>query len=92
MEADELQSLLQAQLSGCAMIDVQRNGNYFDIIAVGEVFAGLSAVKRQQLVYSVISQYITEGRIHAVNIKTYTPAQWDSEDRGQQAEDRAGQT
>ncbi len=47
------------------------------MVAVGEVFAGLSPVKRQQLIYGALSEEIASGALHAVSIKTYTPAQWD---------------
>lgn len=43
---------------------------------MGESFEGLSPVKRQQLIYGALSEEIASGALHAVSIKTYTPAQW----------------
>ena len=48
----------------------------FSLIAVGERFAELSPVKRQQVIYGALSEEIASGALHAVSIKTYTPAQW----------------
>ena len=43
---------------------------------IGAVFEGMRPVKKQQLVYGALSEHIARGDIHAVNIRTFTPAQW----------------
>ena len=43
---------------------------------MGEMFGELSRVKKQQAVYAPLMEYIADNRIHAVSIKTYTPAEW----------------
>ncbi len=48
---------------------------HFKVVVVSEVFEGLSRVKRQQLVYKVLSEEIA-GPIHALAQHTYSPAQW----------------
>ena len=53
------------------------NGRY-QVDAVGEVFADLSAVKRQQTVYRCINDRIREGTVHAVTIVARTPAERDA--------------
>jgi len=45
-------------------------------ISIGEMFGELSRVKKQQAVYAPLMEYIADNRIHAVSIKTYTPAEW----------------
>lgn len=54
---------------------VDGDGYKYEVEAVGDVFGGLNAVKRQQFVYRVLNPYIADGRIHAVTIRTYTPAE-----------------
>jgi len=54
---------------------VDGDGYNSEVEAVGDVFDGLNAVKRQQFVYRVLNPYIADGRIHAVTIRTYTPAE-----------------
>ena len=50
---------------------------------IGEVFAGLSPVKKQQLVYGALSEEFASGSIHAVDqLVTLTPAEW----QGRQAQ------
>ena len=75
MDAATVTALLQAHLQDCEF-QIQGEGANYDITAIGEVFDGLRPVKKQQLVYAALSEHIADGSIHAVNIRTYTPAQW----------------
>ena len=75
MDAATVKSLLQSHLADCE-IEVQGEGANYDIIAIGSMFDGLRPVKKQQLVYAALSDHIADGSIHAVNIRTYTPEEW----------------
>lgn len=75
MENSEIQSVLMSALS-LEEVHVTGDGSHFQVIAVGEMFADLSRVKKQQAVYAPLMEYIADNRIHAVSIKTYTPAEW----------------
>ena len=67
----EIQNLLNTQLPNCN-IKVEGSNGHFDIYVTGEIFLGLNSVKRQQLVYQIINEYIKNGTIHAVSIKAST--------------------
>ena len=45
------------------------------VSAVGDLFDGLNAVKRQQAVYDVLNEHISSGAIHAVTMRLSTPAE-----------------
>ncbi len=75
MQTVEVKQLIEQQLAGCEVITVGE-GCSFEVTVVGEMFAGLSAVKKQQLVYGCLNEQIASGAIHALTIKAYTPAQW----------------
>lgn len=75
MQPSDVKTLLESRVSGCEF-HIQGEGCNFQVVAVGEAFEGLSPVKRQQLIYSALSEEIASGALHAVSIKTYTPAQW----------------
>jgi acid stress-induced BolA-like protein IbaG/YrbA len=75
MDAAEIKVLLQNHLQECEF-HVQGEGSHYDIAAIGAVFEGLRPVKKQQLVYAALSDQIADGSIHAVNIRTYTLAEW----------------
>jgi acid stress-induced BolA-like protein IbaG/YrbA len=78
MQAQELQSLLTQALEGCD-VQVRSEGSHYDILVVGELFEGLRPVQKQQAVYRVLNPYIADGSIHAVNIRTFTPAEWQAQ-------------
>jgi len=67
----EIQDLLNKKLPNCN-IKVEGSNGHFDINVTGEIFIGLNSVKRQQLVYQIINEYIKNGKIHAVSIKAST--------------------
>ncbi len=54
---------------------VDGDGYQYFVDAVGDVFDGLNAVKRQQFVYRILNPYIADGRLHAVTIRVFTPAE-----------------
>jgi acid stress-induced BolA-like protein IbaG/YrbA len=78
MENNEIQSVIMQALA-LDEVHVSGDGSHFQIIAVGELFASLSRVKKQQTVYAPLMQYIADNRIHAVSIKTFTPEEWQRE-------------
>ncbi len=78
MDAATVKVLLQTHMDGCEF-HVQGEGNHYDITAIGAVFVGLRPVKKQQLVYGALSEHIADGSIHAVNIRTFTPAEWEAQ-------------
>lgn len=75
MDASAVKALLQSHLSDCE-IYVQGEGSHYDVVVIGAVFDGLRPVKKQQLVYAALQDHIADGSIHAVNIRTYTPTEW----------------
>ncbi|WP_340621684.1 BolA family iron metabolism protein IbaG [Xenorhabdus siamensis] len=75
MDTNEIKKVLMEKLVLDDVI-VSGDGSHFQVIAVGEIFGELSRVKQQQTVYAPLMEYIADNRIHALSIKTYTPAQW----------------
>lgn len=75
METSEIQSVLMGALP-LQEVHVTGDGSHFQVIAVGDLFADLSRVKKQQTVYAPLMAYITDNRMHAVSIKTFTPEEW----------------
>ena len=78
MQPQEVQALLESGLEAC-QVKVNGEGSHYDILVIGEVFAGLRPVQKQQLVYGVLNPLIADGSIHAVNIRTFTPAEWQAQ-------------
>jgi len=75
MDAANVKAMLQSHLADCEF-HVQGEGSNYDVTAIGSMFEGLRPVRKQQLVYGALSENIADGSIHAVNIRTFTPAEW----------------
>jgi len=75
MQAAEVEKLVSDQLENVD-VSVSVEGSHYQVVVVGDIFDGLNAVKKQQLVYGCLNAYIIDGTIHAVIIKTYTNDEW----------------
>jgi acid stress-induced BolA-like protein IbaG/YrbA len=75
MDATEVTELVKEALPDCE-VQVQIDGNHYMVVVVGEVFEGLSSIKRQQLINKALFQQIMDGTIHALHPKPFTPAEW----------------
>jgi BolA protein len=53
-------------------------GGHYRAVIVSERFEGLSRVKAQQVVFSVVEDWMG-GEIHALSMRTLTPAAWAGE-------------
>lgn len=71
MLPEQIKAKLASEFPDCD-IQVGGDGSHFDIEIIGDVFAGQRAVKRQQMVYAVLNEWIADGSVHAVNMKTLT--------------------
>ena len=75
MNGSEVKALLESTINDCD-VTTEGEGCNFRIMVVSSEFEGMPTVKRQQLVYSHLQDAISSGAIHAITIKTYTPAQY----------------
>ncbi|EBN0073074.1 BolA family iron metabolism protein IbaG [Morganella morganii] len=80
MDTNEIKQVLMDKLALTDAI-VTGDGSHFQVIAVGDLFDGMSRVKQQQAVYAPLMEYIADNRIHALSIKAYTPAQWERDSK-----------
>ena len=74
MDVNSVREMLSSGLEN-ADIEIQSDGNKLMLHIVSESFVDLSKVKRQQLVYKLLGEKISSGEIHAVTMKTSTPAE-----------------
>ena len=71
MTPEEVQEMIAAGLPDCE-VKVSGDGSHFEAVVIGDVFDGLSLVKKQQKVYATLGDKITSGEVHALTIKTFT--------------------
>lgn len=75
MESVEVKEILVNALELQEII-VKGEGSQFEVIAVDPCFAELNRVKKQQLIYAPLMEYIQRNDIHAVSIKAFSPEEW----------------
>ena len=71
MDASQINTLLEEQLSDCR-IQVEGGDGKYLVTVVGDMFEGLNAVKRQQAIYKILNEHIKSGAIHAVTMNLMT--------------------
>ena len=71
MEASQITELLTTAIPDCQFKVEGGDGKYL-VTAVGQVFDGLNAVRRQQTIYKILNEHISSGAIHAVTMKLMT--------------------
>ena len=76
MNPEEVKALVEAGFDD-ADVAVEGGGDRFQIRVISTAFDGLMPVKKQQLVYATINEQIQSNTIHAVQIITYAPAEWE---------------
>lgn len=59
-----------------ATIEAANQGNKFDVRIIDDTFTNKRTVQRQQMVYALVTQFISSGDIHALNIQALTPNEW----------------
>ncbi len=74
MTEDDIKQLVESGMPG-ARVSIGGDGYHIDVIVISDQFEGLTRVKRQQLVYGLLSDAIRSGAVHAVNVKAMTVAE-----------------
>lgn len=75
MTEQELAQLIGAGLA-CEHLDVTGDGRHWSAVIVSPAFEGLSRIRRHQTVYATLGQRMHTDEVHALSMKTFTPAEW----------------
>lgn len=76
MQPEAVKALVEKGLPGCQVV-VSGDGSHFDVTVIGDMFAGQSLLNKQRMVMATVTHEITSGALHAINIKAYTPDEWE---------------
>ena len=83
MTADDLQSLISNGLP-CEVCRVEGDGRHWYATIVSGAFEGKRLIQRHQRVYATLGAKMHTDEVHALSMKTLTPAEWAQQ--GQAAE------
>lgn len=75
MTADEIKNMIASSLL-CEHIELEGDGRHWYATIVSPAFEGLRAIQRHQKVYATLGSKMQNDEVHALSMKTYTPAEW----------------
>jgi len=74
VEIETIAALIRSGIPD-AQVQVSGDGSHFEAVVVSPVFAGLTPLKKQRLVMDTVREQLASGDLHALSIKTLTPAE-----------------
>lgn len=77
IEPEEIKAMIEDGLPGAhvEVRDMTGGGDHFEALVVSNEFEGKGLVERHQVVYGTLGDAMRE-RVHALALKTLTPAQY----------------
>jgi acid stress-induced BolA-like protein IbaG/YrbA len=75
MTSDELQALINAHID-CEHIELSGDGRHWYATIVSSIFEGQRLIQRHQRVYATLGGRLQTDEVHALSMKTFTPAEW----------------
>ncbi len=75
MTSDELQALISANMD-CEHIELSGDGRHWYATIVSSIFEGQRLIQRHQRVYATLGGRMQTDEVHALSMKTFTPAEW----------------
>ena len=75
MTAEQLQALITAGLP-CDVCQLEGDGRHWYATIVSTAFEGKRLIQRHQQVYATLGSRMHTDEVHALSMKTYTPAEW----------------
>ena len=75
MTADQIKQLIADGLS-CEHIELEGDGRHWFATIVSPEFAGKRPIARHQRVYATLGERMKTDEVHALSMKTFTPAEW----------------
>lgn len=78
---EEIEARLNA-IDGVSFVRVEGDGYHYHLTIVSNLFFNKSKVARQQWVYAQLKDLITTGKLHALNMNTWTQEEWGTQQHG----------
>lgn len=75
MQIEQLEVLLRTN-KDIADVKVEGDGKHYELTIISDAFVDQSKVKRQLWVYALLKTYILSGELHAIQMNTWTTAEW----------------
>jgi len=75
----DVEAMIKTELpDALVQIEDLKGGDHLEATIVSTQFEGKTLVKQHQMVYKALQGPLATEEIHALGLKTYTPAQWEA--------------
>ena len=80
MEPDAVKALIESGIPDAKVevVDTTGTKDHFSAVVISDSFDGLNLVEQHQVVYKAVGDHMTR-EIHALQLKTYSPQQWEKQ-------------
>ena len=80
MEPDAVKALIESGIPDAKVevVDTTGTKDHFSAVVISDSFDGLNLVEQHQVVYKAVGDHMTQ-EIHALQLKTYSPQQWEKQ-------------
>jgi acid stress-induced BolA-like protein IbaG/YrbA len=75
MNSEQIKSMIAAGLA-CEHLELEGDGRHWYATVVSAEFEGKRAIQRHQKVYATLGNKMQNDEVHALSMKTFTPAEW----------------
>jgi len=78
LSAEVIRARIVAALPDADVVvnDYTGTGDHFEARVVAPAFEGLSMIEQHKRVYAPLADWLATGELHALALKTYSPAAW----------------
>lgn len=81
MVPEDLKKRIEQGIRG-ASARVEGAEAHFGVLVVAPVFEGKTRIEQHQMIYALFREEMQSQEIHALSLKTCTPAEWEREKAG----------
>ena len=78
MTPELLKQIIAAGLP-CQHLEVEGDGRHWFAVIVSTEFEGKRPIARHQRVYAALGDRLATEEVHALSMKTFTPAEWEKQ-------------
>ena len=78
MQAAEIRALIEQGLPQAEVVVQGDDGVHFEAVVIDPGFVDKSMIEQHRIVFALLGDLVQNGTIHALSLKTFTPAQWQS--------------
>jgi stress-induced morphogen len=79
IKPEEIKTILDKAFPGSTieMRDLTGGGDHWQVLIVSSAFEGKGLLEQHRMVNEALKDQVGDQRIHALALKTFTPAQWE---------------